>query len=118
MYGNQPYAREVGHVEEAAGVATSVGVTEGHDVPSRCLTGVLHWLRQGEHDPVTELEVLRSMVLVGARHCDNEGCEVVGHLKTFKVCPQCKTAQYCGASCQKQDWNTGGHKDKCGTFAN
>jgi hypothetical protein len=43
-------------------------------------------------------------------------CEVVGHLKEFKVCPRCKTARYCGDACQKQDWNAGGHKDKCGTF--
>jgi len=49
--------------------------------------------------------------------CSNcEGCEVVGQLKDFKFCPQCKAARYCGAACQKQDWTTGGHKDKCGTF--
>jgi hypothetical protein len=30
--------------------------------------------------------------------------------------PQCKTARYCGDACQKQDWTTGGHKEKCGTF--
>jgi len=41
MYGDRPYAREVGHVEEAAGVATSAGVMEGHDVPSDVLTSVL-----------------------------------------------------------------------------
>ena len=45
------------------------------------------------------------------------GCEVVGHLKDFKVCPQCKTARYCGDACQKQDWTTGGHKKTCGTYA-
>ena len=42
---------------------------------------------------------------------------VVGLLKEFKVCPQCKTARYCGESCQKQDWNAGGHKTTCGTSA-
>ena len=51
MYGDQPYAREVGHVGEAAGVL-STGVMEGHDVPLDVLTGVLHWLRKGGHDPV------------------------------------------------------------------
>ena len=55
------------------------------------------------------------MALQGAKHCFNDGCEVVGHLKEFKVCPQCKTARYCGAACQKEDWTTGGHKEKCGT---
>ena len=47
MYGDHPYAREVGHIEEAAGVATSAGVTEGHDVPTDVMTGVLHWLQKG-----------------------------------------------------------------------
>jgi hypothetical protein len=31
--------------------------------------------------------------LKGAPYCVNEGCTVVGHLKDFKVCPQCKTAR-------------------------
>jgi len=39
---------------------------------------------------------------------------VVGLLKEFKVCPQCKTARYCCDACQKQDWTTGGHKATCG----
>jgi hypothetical protein len=34
MYGDRPYAREVGHVGEAAGVAPSAGIMEGHDVPT------------------------------------------------------------------------------------
>jgi len=120
MYGDQPYAREVGHVEEAAGVATSVGVMEGHNIPPDVMTGVLHWVRKGcatgQHDPLALLDGIRSMALEGAKYCRNEGCEVVGHLKEFKVCPQCKTARYCGDACQKQDWTSGGHKEKCGTF--
>jgi hypothetical protein len=32
MYRNQPYAREVGHVVEAAGDASSAATMEGHDV--------------------------------------------------------------------------------------
>jgi len=115
MYGDQPYAREVGHVGEAAGVATPAGVTEGHDVPPDVMTGVLHWLRKGGHDAVEYLEVLRFMALEGANFCRNEGCEVVGHLKDFKVCPLCKIARYCGDACQKEDWTTGGHKETCGT---
>ena len=117
MYRDDPYAREVGHVGEAAGFATSAGITEGHDVPPDVMIGVLHWLRKGEHNIVDKLDVFRIMALEGATYCRNEGCEVVGHLKDFKVCPQCKTARYCGAACQKQDWNAGGHKETCGTFA-
>ena len=41
MYGDQPYAREVGHVEEAAGVASPAAIVEGHDVPLDVLTGVV-----------------------------------------------------------------------------
>jgi len=33
MYRDEPYACEVGHVAEAAGLATSAGVMEGYDVP-------------------------------------------------------------------------------------
>ena len=116
MYRDQPYAREVGHVGEAAGVATPAGVMQGHDVPPDVLTGILHWLRKGGHGTVDKLDMLRRHSREGAKYCHNEGCEVVGQLKDFKVCPQCKTARYCGAVCQTQDWNAGGHKVTCGTF--
>jgi TPR repeat protein len=117
MYADLPYAREVGHLEEAAGVATSGAVTEGHEVPPDVMTGVLHWLRKGGH-PINTLVGFRRQSLEGGKYCRNEGCEVVGQSKDFKVCPQCKTARYCGDACQKQDWTVGGHKDTCGTFAN
>ena len=121
MYGDLPYAREVGHVGKAAGVASSAGVTEGHDVPPDVMAGVVHWLRKGcatgQCDPLDKLNDFRRKSLEGAKYCHNETCEVVGLLNDFKVCPQCKTARYCGDACQKQDWNTGGHKETCGTFA-
>jgi len=47
MYGDRPYAREVGHVGDCAGIATSAGVMDGHEVPPDVLTGVVHWLRNG-----------------------------------------------------------------------
>jgi TPR repeat protein len=118
MYANLPYAREVGHVVEAAEVAASGGLTDGHDIPLDVLTSVVHWLRKGGQNPVTLLDVLRSTALEGGAYCRNEGCQVVGHLKDFKVCPQCKTNRYCGAPCQKADWTTGGHKTTCGTADN
>jgi len=117
MYADEPYAREVGRVVEAAGVAASAGLMEGHDVPLDVLTGVLHWSRKGGHDPVIMLNGFRIMALEGCKYCVNEGCEVVGLLKDFKVCPQCKTARYCGAACQKEDWTTGGHKATCGKIS-
>ena len=88
---------------------------DGHDVPPGILTSVVHWLRKGGHNPVDYLDVFRREALEGAQYCYNETCEVVGHWKDFKVCPQCKTARYCGAACQKADWTTGGHKVTCGT---
>jgi len=115
MYMGLPYAREAGHVGDAARVAMPVGVMEGHDVPPDVLTGVVHWLRKGGHNAVNELGVCRREALEGGKFCFNEGCEVVAQLKDFKVCPQCKTARYCGAACQKQDWTTGGHRETCGT---
>jgi len=116
MYRDRPYAREVGHVVGAAGVATSAGVMEGLVVPSDVLTGVVHWLRKGGGNTVDELDEFHTRALEGAMNCVNDGCAVVGLLKEFKVCPQCKTARYCGDACQKQDWTAGGHKEKCGTF--
>ena len=100
-------------MEEAAGSATSAGVMEGHDIPRGILTSVAHWLRKGGH-PIDYLDMFRRQGLDGGPFCVNEGCEVVGQLKDFKVCPQCKTARYCSDACQKQDWTTGGHKDTCG----
>jgi len=97
MYAYRPYAREVGRVGEAAaaGVATSAGVMGGHDVPPDVLIGVLHWLRTGGFDLVVVLDEFRTMELEGHNYCGNNGCEVVGHLNDFKVCPQCKTVRYC-----------------------
>jgi len=121
MYMDQPHAREVGQVGEAAGVAASAaasaGIMEGHDVPTDVLTDVVYWLQKGRHNLLHALKEFRGKVLEGGQYCHNEGCEVVGHRKDFKFCPQCKTAMYCGAACQKQDWNAGGHKEKCGTTA-
>ena len=62
--------------------------------PMYC-AGVVHWLVNGGHDIFRKLSVFRQLTLVGGKYCFNEGCEVVGHLKEFKVCPQCKTARYC-----------------------
>ena len=118
MYGDEPYSRVVGHVGEAAGVASSARVMEGHDIPPDVMASVLHWLWKGRHNSITQRDFLdgfRTEALEGAAGCANEGCEVVGHWKEFKVCPQCKTARYCGDACQKQDWNAGGHKVTCGT---
>ena len=115
MYLDVPYAREVGHVGEAAGVATLAGVIEGHDVPLDVLKSVVYWLQKGRHNPIDKLDALRSEVLEGGRYCRNDGCDVVAPLKEFKVCPQCKTARYCSDACQKADWTTGGHKATCGS---
>ena len=41
MYGDQPYAREVGRVLEAAGVATSDGEAAGVAMPAREVQGAL-----------------------------------------------------------------------------
>ena len=102
---------------EAAGAATSPEILSGHDVPHDVLTSVVYWMRKaGATNLAGELYRCRMTALKGAPYCVNEGCTVVGHLKDFKVCPQCKTARYCGDACQKVDWNAGGHKTLCGTF--
>ena len=97
MYADIPYAREVGHVGEAVGFATPAGIMEGHDVPPDVLTGVVHWLQKwcatGQLNVVDELDRFRRDALEGGLHCFNAGCAVVGQLKNFKVCPQCKHAR-------------------------
>jgi len=108
-------------VGDAAAVAMLAEAGEDHDVPPDVLTGVCRWLRkwcneEEDMDPFVFLEDLRMSALEGATYCYNEGCEVVGHLKEFKVCPLCKSARYCGAACQKQDWTMGGHKETCMTI--
>ena len=117
MYADNPYAREAGLVGEAARVAAWAGGMEGHDVPPDVIISVVHWLRKGGHNNIlARLEAIRREALQGATYCWNDGCEVMGFLKDFKVCPQCKTTRYCGAACQKQDWTTGGHKATCGNL--
>jgi hypothetical protein len=117
MYADRPHARKVGRVGEAAvdAGATPAAVMEGHDVPADVLSDVVHWLRIGGcSDPSDALDGLRVRALEGAMYCYNASCEVVGQLKDFKVCRECRTARYCGDACQRDDWFAGGHKDVCG----
>jgi len=61
------------------------------------LAGVVHWLQKmgmGQNNIGAKLDALRKEAVEGAQYCFNEGCEVMGHLKDFKVCPQCKTHRY------------------------
>jgi hypothetical protein len=124
MYADWPHARALGHMEvEATGVAMSAADMEGHDVPPEVLKSVVYWLRRasvtGQRNPLEvvsdNLEGLRRRAVEGVPYCVNDGCEVVGHRKDFKVCPRCKTARYCSVACQKQDWSE--HKATCGTTA-
>jgi hypothetical protein len=120
MYEDRPHAREVGHVEvEATGVAMSAADMEGHDVPPEVLKSVVHWLQKGcvtgGRTPLDFLEEIRRRAVEGVPYCVNDGCEVVGHRKDFKVYPRCKIARYCSDACQKQDWSE--HKATCGTTA-
>jgi len=117
MYGDWPYAREVGLVGEAAGAAAPAGVMEGHDVPPDVLTSVVRWLQKGGQNTFDKLDGFRRMAVGGASFCVNDGCEVEGLLEDFKVCPQCKSNRYCSAAGQKEDWTTGGHKEKCGKYS-
>jgi len=122
MFGDKPHAREVGHVAEAAGVATSAGVMEGHDVPPEVMASVVHWLRRGQHNVLDELASIRGRVqeglMNGFKCCYNDECEAaVVYLKDFQICPRCKTARYCGEACQRHDWHIGGHKETCGIVA-
>jgi len=126
LYHDYPYAREVGHTELATGdicadlcggAEPGLSRVKGHgDVPADVMTSVIQWMLRGGHNPLTEIDACRSVAVEGGQYCRNDGCEVVGQLKDFKVCPQCKAARYCGEACQKQDWTTGGHKATCGTF--
>ena len=98
MYEDRPHARGEGHVEvEATGVAMLAGDMEGHDVPPEVLKSVVYWLQKGcvtgGPTPLDCLEELRREEMEGVPYCVNDGCEVVGHLKDFKVCPLCKTAR-------------------------
>ena len=76
IYMDYPYACEVGRVGQAAGVATSVGGMEGHDVLTDVLTDVAHWLRNGGHTAVEMLNDLRLMALEGAGTAKTMGVRV------------------------------------------
>ena len=87
MYQDRAYAREVGHVEEAAGVAVSVGVAEGHDVPLDVLNDVVHWVWEtGERNFASWFSENRRIAQDGAAYCRVDGCQVLGrglHSFTF-----------------------------------
>ena len=116
--GPEAGAQAWAEVETEAGAEAAAHASGGHDIPQEVLENVVYWLQKGGSNSclVDELDFFRKRVQEGAKHCYNEGCEVVGHPKDFKVCPQCRAARYCGAACQKQHWNAGGHKTTCGTF--
>jgi hypothetical protein len=84
MYVDHAYAREVGHVgeaaREAAGLASSAGDMEGHDMPQAVLTSIIHWMQKEEGFGPAHLtpclDQLRKQGLEGGMHCRNEGCEV------------------------------------------
>ena len=127
IYLDRPYAREIGLVEEAARVTVPAEIMEDLiDIPKDVLKNVLYWSRKGGHDAVTVINSYRTIALEGEKYCFNEGCEVKGHLKDFKVCPQCKTTRYCSDVCQEHDWlpvlatatveGRPGHKGTCGGY--
>jgi TPR repeat protein len=144
MYLDLPYARRLGKVialEPSQALRAKHGA-----LPKRVLASVIWWLqpqepivrtvspsipRMEETDERTRLlsidpdatllissalDMLYENAHAGTRFCHNIGCGVIGPLKAFKVCPQCKTARYCGPECQKHDWNAGEHKRTCGTW--
>jgi hypothetical protein len=43
---------------------------------------------------------------VESHYCyDDTGCEVMGQLKDFKICPLCKTAWYCASRARNMTIN-------------
>lgn len=52
-----------------------------------------------------ELIPIQSALVVNCSHCMTN--------EAFYLCGQCKTATYCSAECQEQDWNTTGHRLEC-----
>ena len=76
MYLDLPYAREVGHVMEAAGVAASAGVMEGHDVPPHVLTSVVHWLQRWGGDSAAAPTSYVHWVRMGARIAATTGARL------------------------------------------
>jgi hypothetical protein len=88
MYGDQPYAREVGHVSDAAGITTSAGAMWGHDVPTDVMTGVLHWLRQGGHDADDNYQRITSYDCAGGSVLPQQrvrGCGTSGGLHSLSA---------------------------------
>jgi len=139
MFVNEPYARRVGRIKrEDFKHATSVddyantdsilnhmveeiseteNEEDGSIVPS-----IVEWLRRCEAAGGVTMTmditwaVISKKARDGAKYCRNAGCEIVDHLKKFKVCPKCKCYRYCGPTCQKADWYAGGHMHKCCTY--
>ena len=117
MYGDQPYAREVGHVGEADGVATSAEVIEGHDVPPDVLTGVVHWLRKVGHNPVLKPTSFAEKRWRGVTIATTaQGARLWANCRTSRFARCARPPGTAGDACQKHDWNAGGRKTTCGTF--
>lgn len=121
MYRDSPYARTVGLVEDTTCISIPSEFRKKYsiptDFPQDILTSVVYWLRKGgscEERHEGDFQFFRTIVTEGLAYCDNEGCEVVRLLQTFKVCPQCKTARFCCKECFEEHWTTGGHKTSCG----
>ncbi|KAK7057879.1 hypothetical protein R3P38DRAFT_3546874 [Favolaschia claudopus] len=48
--------------------------------------------------------------------CDNLACNLISSKESFKRCARCKAFYYCSASCQKNDWQAGGHRAACRSY--
>ena len=125
MYTDTPYARIVGFVEDTTEVPLPHGFDIFHivppdfDLPPAVLIDVVYWLQKGHcyHNDSELFHLLfefRRAIEEGMPYCDNEGCKVVGNLKEFKVCPQCKTVRFCSKKCFEEHWTKGDHKTSCG----
>ena len=49
--------------------------------------------------------------------CKKQDTEGGGKSTSMMTCGRCKAVQYCSRQCQKKDWKEGGHKSKCGKYA-
>jgi hypothetical protein len=77
------------------------------------------WTRSKPKRPVFKMMDTKKITesdlnLTPYRRCSSMGCEASESADVrFKKCGGCHSRCYCSASCQKQDWCTGGHKKEC-----
>ncbi len=89
-----------------------IGEIYGEQVKEAVFRRYLHLCDDEEAYSLIQAQVLYTKIGTQCTTCRKMKPPASPQTKWY-LCKRCRLAYYCGRSCQKRDWNTGGHRDRC-----